>query len=142
MLYLQLAQNHPKLYFYDCGLAAWLMGIRDPRQITTHPLRGALFETMVVADIIKRASAHGSDSRFSFWNAPSVGEIDLIIEEGAAIAAIEIKSSATFRPEMANTLTKWATIAAEPIAQRILVYDGDEKFQFKGIEVVPWRIVG
>jgi len=43
---------------------------------------------------------------------------------------------------MANTLTKWATIAAEPIAQRILVYDGDEKFQFKGIEVVPWRIVG
>ena len=42
---------------------------------------------------------------------------------------------------MANTLIKWATIA-ESIAQRILVYDGDEKFQFKGIEVVPWRIVG
>ena len=42
---------------------------------------------------------------------------------------------------MANTLTKWATMA-EPIAQRILIYDGDEKFQFKGIEVVPWRMVG
>ncbi len=132
----------PKLYFYDCGLAAWLMGIREPRQIMTHPLRGALFETMVVADIIKRASAQGSDARFSFWNAPSVGEIDLIIEEGAAITAIEIKSGTTFHPEMANTLIKWATIAAEPIPQRILVYDGEETFQFKGIEVVPWRIVG
>jgi len=96
---------------------------------------------MVVADIIKRASAQGSDARFSFWNAPSVGEIDLIIEEGAAITAIEIKSGTTFHPEMVNTLTKWATIA-EPNAQRILVYDGEEKFQFKGIEVVPWRIVG
>ena len=53
----------------------------------------------------------------------------------------QYSSSATFRPEMANTLIKWATIA-EPIAQRILIYDGDEKFQFKGIEVVPWRIVG
>ena len=81
MLYLQLAQNHPKLYFYDCGLAAWLIGIREPRQITT------------------------------------------------------------FHPEMANTLIKWATIA-EPITQLILIYDGDEKFQFKGIEVVPWRMVG
>jgi hypothetical protein len=97
---------------------------------------------MVVADIIKRASARGSDARFSFWNAPSVGEIDLIIEEGAAITAIDIMSGTTFHPEMANTLIKWATMAAEPIAQRILVYDGEEKFQFKGIEVVPWRIVG
>ena len=42
---------------------------------------------------------------------------------------------------MANTLTRWATMA-EPIAQRILIYDGDEKFQFKGIEVVPWQMVG
>ena len=117
------------------------MGIREPRQITTHPLRGALFETMVIADIIKRASAHGSDARFSFWNAPSVGEIDLIIEEGAGITAIEIERGTTFHPEMVNTLIKWATIA-EPIAQRILIYDGDEKFQFKGIEVVPWRMVG
>ncbi len=49
--------------------------------------------------------------------------------------------SQPIHPEMVNTLIKWATIA-EPIAQRILIYDGDEKFQFKGIEVVPWRIVG
>ena len=49
--------------------------------------------------------------------------------------------SRPIHPEMANTLIKWATIA-EPIAQRILIYDGDEKFQFKGIEVVPWRMVG
>jgi hypothetical protein len=132
----------PKLYFYDCGLAAWLMGIRAPDQIATHPLRGALFETMVIGDIIKRATAQGSDSRFSFWNAPSVGEIDLIIEQASAISAIEIKSSATFRPEMASTLLRWATIAAEPHAHLILVYDGDERFQFKGIEVVPWRMVG
>jgi len=77
-----------------------LRGSWHPRSTPDHnpPLRGALFETMVIADIIKRASAHGSDARFSFWNAPSVGEIDLIIEEGAAITAIEIERGTTFHP--------------------------------------------
>ena len=43
----------PKLHFYDTGLVCWLIGIRTPEQLRTHPLRGAIFETWVVSEIVK-----------------------------------------------------------------------------------------
>ena len=43
----------PKLYFYDVGLAAYLMGITRPEQIAQHPLRGMLFENLVVVEVMK-----------------------------------------------------------------------------------------
>lgn len=45
----------PKLYFLDTGLAARLMGIRDAATLSIHAQRGALFETWVVAEHVKRA---------------------------------------------------------------------------------------
>ncbi|GAB6273134.1 MAG: hypothetical protein STSR0003_29910 [Smithella sp.] len=129
----------PKLYFYDSGLAAWLIGIREPSQIATHPLRGHLFETMVVTDIIKRSEATGAGERFSFWHAPSAGEVDLVVEQGNDIRAIEIKSSATFRPELSTGLERWGKLASLPPERLSIVYDGVEQFTFKGMRVVPWR---
>ncbi|HCX95410.1 MAG TPA: AAA family ATPase [Spirochaetaceae bacterium] len=132
----------PKLYFYDSGLAAWLIGIREPGQVTNHPLRGNLFETMVIADIIKRSEAIGTGERFSFWNAPSSGEVDLVIERGTEISAIEVKSTATFRPELASGLEKWSRLASLPPERLAIAYDGNERFQFKGINIIPWRAFG
>jgi predicted AAA+ superfamily ATPase len=43
----------PKLYFLDTGLAASLLGIQTPAQLVPHPLRGALFETLIVAEYLK-----------------------------------------------------------------------------------------
>ena len=129
----------PKLYFYDSGLAAWLIGIREPGQIATHPLRGHLFETMVVTDIIKRSEATGTDERFSFWNSPSAGEVDLVVEQGNDIRAIEVKSSATFRSELSTSLERWGKLASLPPERLSVVYDGVEEFTFKGMRVLPWR---
>jgi hypothetical protein len=43
----------PKLYFYDVGLVSWLLGIRTSEHMTTHPLRGAIFENFVIAELAK-----------------------------------------------------------------------------------------
>ena len=42
----------PKLYFYDVGLVSWLLGIRTEEQMETHPLRGSIFKTMVIAEML------------------------------------------------------------------------------------------
>src|SRR5690606_6722148 len=34
----------PKIYFYDTGLASWLLAIENVEQLKTHYLRGGLFE--------------------------------------------------------------------------------------------------
>ena len=56
----------PKLYFLDVGLMAWLLGIRDSDTIDTHASRGALFETYVVSELIKRQFNQGQSSYLYF----------------------------------------------------------------------------
>ncbi len=129
----------PKLYFYDSGLASWLIGIREPGQLASHPLRGHLFESMVVSDIVKQAEAEGSGERFFFWNAASTGEVDLLIEQGAKIHAIEIKSTATFRGELSSGLERWARLADVSPECLSIIYDGSEHFRYKGMTVSSWK---
>jgi uncharacterized protein len=50
----------PKLYFWDVGLAAHLLGIEQASQITHHPLVGALFETFVVTELDETTPEHGA----------------------------------------------------------------------------------
>ena len=45
--------KEPKLYFYDVGLLCWLLGIKSDKELAFHPLRGQIFETMIVADVYK-----------------------------------------------------------------------------------------
>ncbi|NOX47621.1 MAG: ATP-binding protein, partial [Chlorobi bacterium] len=43
----------PKIYFYDTGLASYLLGIENQNQLSRDPLRGNLFENMIVAEYFK-----------------------------------------------------------------------------------------
>jgi predicted AAA+ superfamily ATPase len=131
--------KNPKLYFMDCGLASWLIGLRRPEQWAAHPLRGALFETLVVSDAVKESKATGSASKFYFWSSPRQGEIDLVRIEGETVYAAEIKSSGSFRPELASGLLRWSALSGVPAERLRIIYDGAESFAFKGIAVAPWR---
>ena len=71
----------PKLYFHDTGLACWLLGIREARQLRTHPLRGALFETWVVSEVLKHRTHRGRSGGLSFYRDRNGAELDLVIEE-------------------------------------------------------------
>ncbi|HUW39950.1 MAG TPA: ATP-binding protein [Rectinemataceae bacterium] len=130
----------PKLYFYDVGLAGHLAGIREPAQWAAHPLRGAFFETMVVADLVKSSQAAAPDTEWFFWSSPSGLEVDLVERRGAEVRAHEIKSGATFRPEQLKNLLAWSALSGLPPENMILHYDGDEEFVYRGVRVRPWRL--
>ena len=85
----------PKFYFYDVGLAGYLIGIQNADQVTTHPLRGALFENLVVSEALKHRFNRGRDFNLSFFRDSRGLECDLLYETGRGIHAIEIKSGAT-----------------------------------------------
>ena len=56
----------PKLYFYDTGLLCWLLGIQAAEQLTTHPLRGNIFETFILAELKKFCCNRGGSGNFLF----------------------------------------------------------------------------
>ena len=85
----------PKLHFYDTGLVCWLLGIRTPEQLRSHPLRGAIFETWVVSEIVKHRTNRGETRGCSFYRDSSGAEVDMVIERPAGVTLVEAKSAAT-----------------------------------------------
>ncbi len=128
----------PKLYFYDVGLAAALLGVQTPEQMDTHPLKGALFETMVVNEFLKARRNAGRRDQLYFWRDNIGTEVDLVIERGHALAGIEIKSGSRVASDAAVTLRKWQRYAGGLETYLGIVYGGNEAYRRDGVSVMPW----
>ena len=113
----------PKLYFYDVGLASYLMGIEHAGQIATHPLRGFLFENAVVAETLKHRFNRGRQANVSFYRDAQGLECDLLYETGYGYGAIEIKSGATVSSDYFVGLNRVAELVPEVNAKAV-VYGG------------------
>jgi len=102
----------PKLYFHDTGLAAWLLGISDARTLQVHPMRGALFENMLVVEYLKYCRHQGVANAMYFWRDNTGNEVDLLIERAGELWPVEMKSGATFQSEWLRGLHTWQRHAA------------------------------
>ncbi len=126
----------PKLYFYDVGLASYLIGIERADQIVTHPLRGALFENAVVTEALKHRYNTGRRPSLSFYRDAKGLECDLLYHTGKGIVAIEAKSGATVARDSFRSLDRVAEIVPD-VADRVLVYGGADRQTRSASEVVP-----
>ncbi len=125
-----------KLYFYDVGLASYLIGIENAGQVATHPLRGALFENMVVAEALKHRFNRGRESNLSFFRDARGLECDLFYEAGHGIHAIEIKSGATVASDYFTSLNRVAELIPS-ISAKTVVYGGTTRQSRTNGEALP-----
>ena len=135
----------PKLHFFDSGLVCYLLGIRDPEQLRLHPLRGAIFESWVISEIYK-AGVHAGvqPSLFHYREARGL-EIDLLVDQGGGLDAVEIKSGATTTADFFKNLERFSNrMKSAGKARRIrshVVYGGDDSQQRSNVQVLSWRNV-
>ncbi len=113
-----------KLYFYDVGLAIYLLEISNKSQLARDPLRGHLFENMVVSDALKQRHNKNKSAQFYFFRDNHGLEIDLLYRSGNEIHPIEIKSTQTFRPELLENLNKFCKLDSKKMTSSTLIYDG------------------
>ncbi len=131
----------PKLYFYDTGLAAWLLGVQSADQLAIHPQRGALFETWVVGELLKGRYNRSLPSNLFFWRDNTGNEVDVLVDQGLSLLPIEIKSGQTISADYFSSLRKWFSWAGTEAGKPSLIYGGDERQERREAEVVPWREV-
>lgn len=129
----------PKLYFYDTGLAAWLQGIQDTVQMSLHPMRGALFETWVVVELIKQRFNSGLPANMFFWRDNTGNELDLLIEHGGKLLPVEIKSGKTVTADFFTSLRKWSKLAGDEGGRGTLIFGGEERQGREDLDVIPWK---
>jgi len=132
----------PKLYFYDTGLLCWLLGIQEADQLATHPLRGSIFETLMVSELVKSRCNQGEGAAMHFWRDSNGNEVDVIADVGTQLMPIEIKSGQTLNRDFFSGLARWTALAGDQVTSPTLVYGGVERHLHKGMNVFGWNAVG
>ena len=128
----------PKLYFVDTGLLCYLLQIRRADELATHAMRGAVFENLVIADLMKRCFHAGIEPRLAFWRDHRGNEIDLVVNTPGGPVPVEIKSGATVASSFFKGLRYWRAIAPDP-RRGVLVYGGEESYVREDTTVLSWR---
>ena len=129
----------PKLYFFDTGLAASLLGLEEPRQMETHYLRGELFENMVISEFMKQAYAQGREPNLYFWRDSNNEEVDLLSEQSTTLECYEIKSAATMHSDHFSSLKTFAKQAQLDTNRLHVVYGGEQDIQTSNGNYISWK---
>jgi len=128
----------PKLYFYDTGLAAALLGLEHVSQLTLHPFKGSLFENLVIVEFLKKQFNRGLRNNLFFWRDNTGNEIDLVLEHPERSIPVEIKSGKTLSTDSFKGLLYWNKLTHTE--EGYLVYDGDLLQQrSNGITALPLK---
>jgi len=133
--------KQPKLYFYDTGLLCALLELQSADQLNAHYLRGNIFESFVVSEYMKMRHHAGLRPNAFFWRDHTGHEIDLLLEEGPHLKAVEIKSGETLNDAFFNGLRYFKKISALPPDCFFMIYGGTKNLSRKHGDVLGWRSI-
>jgi predicted AAA+ superfamily ATPase len=114
----------PKVYFTDTGLLCYLVGLRDAEHAAAGPMGGAILENLVVAELFKTSLHRGEEPGMYFWRTAAGSEVDLVIERQAGLIPVEIKASATARPDMARGIAAFRRDFGDRAGDGFVIYTG------------------
>lgn len=129
----------PKLYFYDVGIASYLLGIRKVEHLQNHPLSGFLFENLVVIEALKQNFNHNAHHQFYFYRDTTGNEVDLVVDRGIELLPIEIKKSQTYSTHFFKGITRFEKVLKQEFPEKLVVYGGVNKQQHQNRLVVPYK---
>lgn len=125
----------PKIYFTDVGLVAFLLGIHTEEQASRDPLRGGLYENLLIADIIKGALNRGIRPEMYFFRDSHGNEVDLLIRNEGHLTPVEIKSGATFSTVFLKGLERFQALETKGNTPGAVLYNGEQQFNIRGIRI-------
>jgi predicted AAA+ superfamily ATPase len=132
----------PKLYFYDTGLLCHLLKITNPKSIQLHPLKGSLFENLIVAEAFKQNDHKYLHADFCFWRDASGNEVDLLVEHNDKLSIAEIKASSTIKNEYFKGLNYFGALEGSNVKSKNLIYTGALNQKRSQLNVVSWKETG
>lgn len=127
----------PKLYFYDTGLACYLLGIQRKEEVKLHNYRGALFENLVIMDMLKTKYNKGHSSKLYYFRDNTGNEIDVLVDNGKKLIPVEIKSAKTIAPVFFKGLDFWQKLTGS--SSGYIVYGGGDIKTINNKKIIGWK---
>lgn len=129
----------PKMYFCDTGLACTLLGIESAEQLAFDKMRGHLFENLIVVELLKRRLNEGKESNLYFYRDSNQNEVDILVNNGSSLDAIEVKSAMTYNPSFEKALLKVNEWVNPPVGKRTIIYAGTLENDKGDIRLLNYR---
>lgn len=129
----------PKMYFCDTGLACTLLGIESAEQLAFDKMRGHLFENLIVVELLKRRLNEGKESNLYFYRDSNQNEVDILVNNGSSLDAIEVKSAMTYNPSFEKALLKVNEWVNPPVGMRTIIYAGTLEDDKGDIRLLNYR---
>ncbi len=128
----------PKIYFTEVGLASYLLGIETENQANRDPLRGHLFENLIVSEILKSRLNENQNPNMFYMRTEKGVEVDLIVKKEDILYPFEIKTSMTPNKSFARHLLTFVD-AEEHAKNPRIIYTGQNYPKFSGVEYVNFK---
>jgi uncharacterized protein len=129
----------PKIYFYDTGVAASLLGIESTKQLTTHAMLGGLFENLMVNELLKERLNKGMQDNLYYWRDKTGNEVNMLIDDAGKLIAIEMKAGQTINPDYFKGLN-YVQAVYPKLKTRIVCYGGKlVQKRSNDVLVKPWN---
>ena len=125
----------PKIYFFDTGLATFLLGIATVDQASRNLLMGALFENLILLEVYKRHLNAGRRPDLYFFRDTNGNEVDLIIKTQNVLVPVGIKSAATFNPKFLKGIERFRKTAGDRCQNGLFLYNGPQEMTLKGTRI-------
>jgi hypothetical protein len=131
----------PKLYFYDTGLACYLLGLTEPGQVLNYYQRGSLFENMVIGEMLKNRFNLKAPVNFYFWQDSNGVEVDLLMEEAGKTNLFEMKFSQTPGPDFFKGILAFRKLIPHLMGDSAVIYGGEENQYRTAANILEWQHV-
>ncbi len=126
----------PKIYFTDPGLVTYLLGIENADQAARDPLRGGLYENLIILELVKAGLNRGRRPDCHFYRDTNGNEVDVILNRGGELIPVEIKSAATFTKAFLSGLERFRQAAGERCQPGYVLYNGAQEYDVDGIRIL------
>ena len=98
----------PKVYYRDSGLLHALLNVPDEKALLSQPWVGASWEGYVIEQVLGELSAHGRRFDAYYFRTSDQYELDLVLNFGKELWAVEVKLTSSPAPEDMARLDKTA----------------------------------
>lgn len=127
----------PKFYFLDTGLAVRLQGWQDKIPLFNSPQMGALFETLVLAEIVKFIRNYGKDWQLYFWRTKEGEELDFVLKTANGIHVFEAKLAIQNVPAPLKYPSAFAKLFPANVPLNIVTFGGEQLKLSANCSIIP-----
>ncbi|MGB0063688.1 MAG: ATP-binding protein [Terracidiphilus sp.] len=130
----------PKLLWTDCGLAAWLAGIRSSAEVTTRMDSGFWLEQTLFQTLETWRSLDPRQRKLHFWRNRTGHEVDFILEEAGKFVALEIKASSQVTANDATGIRAFREDLKRKstLVRGVVLHSGKARPLEDGVLTLPW----